>query len=133
VVLESDGNGATLASYILAGTQLISQTRSGVTNYYLQDGQGSVRALADHNGNVTDAYSYTAFGETLSHTGTTVNPYQYTGQQLDTITGLYNLRARYYEPGSGRFLTQDGYPYNLGNPIELNRYAYAANSPLLSS
>lgn len=130
VVLESDGSGATLASYILAGTQLISQTRSGATSYYLQDGQGSVRGLTNVSGTLIDSYAYSAFGEMLSHTGTTVNPYQYAGQQFDAATGLYNLRARYYDPADGRFLSQDVYPYNLANPIELNRYSYAANSPI---
>ena len=130
VVLETDGSGATLASYILAGTQLISQTRSGATSYYLQDGQGSVRGLTNAAGTLIDSYAYSAFGETLSHTGTTTNPYQYAGQQFDAATGLYNLRARNYDPSDGRFLSQDVYPYNLANPIELNRYSYAANSPI---
>ncbi len=130
VVLETDGNGATLASYILGGTQLISQTRGGVTSYYLQDGQDSTRALLDSGGNITDTYSYTAFGKTLSHAGTTANPYQYAGQQLDAMTGLYNLRARYYDPADGRFLSQDVHPFDFSNPIQLNRYSYAANNPI---
>jgi len=132
VVLETDGSGATLARYILAGAELISQTRGSTTNYYLHDAQGSTRALTSGSipATVTDTYSYKAFGEIQNQSGTTTNSYLYTGQQFDSATGLYNLRARYYAPGSGRFLSQDVYPHNFSNPIELNRYAYAANSPI---
>ena len=96
VVFEYNGSGSTLASYVLGGTGLISQTRSGATNYYLQDGQGSTRALTSSAGAVTDTYSYTAFGELQNQTGSTTNSYLYTGQQFDSLTGLYSLRARYY-------------------------------------
>jgi len=132
VVLETDGSNNTLARYILAGAELISQTRGANTSYYLQDGQGSTSALTSsaNPATVTDTYSYKAFGEIQNQSGTTTNSYLYTGQQFDSATGLYNLRARYYAPGSGRFLSQDVYPHNFSNPIELNRYAYAANSPI---
>ncbi|RPJ26712.1 MAG: hypothetical protein EHM33_10590 [Chloroflexi bacterium] len=130
VVLETDGSGATLANYVLAGTQLVSQTRASTTSYYLQDGQGSTRALTNAAGSVTNTYSYSVFGELLNQTGSTPNSYLYTGQQFDALTGLYDLRARYYDPALGRFLSQDTYPVNFGNPFELNRYAYAGNDPL---
>ncbi|MDX1992375.1 MAG: RHS repeat-associated core domain-containing protein [bacterium] len=47
-------------------------------------------------------FDYTAFGDLLS-TGTPTTDYLYTGQQFDAATGLYSLRARYYDPGTGRF------------------------------
>jgi len=128
--LETDGSGAALASYVLGGAELLSQTRDGTTSYYLPDGQGNIRALTDDSGYVTDTYAYSAFGEVLSRTGSTVNPYQYTSQQFDALTGLYSLRARYYDPTFGRFLSQDTYPYKFSNPVELNRYVYTANNPV---
>jgi RHS repeat-associated protein len=128
VVYETTGSVST--SYVLAGSKLISQTQNGSTSFYLQDGQGSTRNLTDSTGNVTDSYSYTAFGEIYSQTGTTENKYLYTGQQYDAETNLYSLRARYYNPSNGRFLSQDKYAVNFNNPIELNRYGYAANSPI---
>ena len=121
-MLETDGSGAALSSYVLGGSRLISQTRSGSTNYYLQDGQGSVRALTDSTGSLTDSYTYTAFGETLTHTGATTNAYQYTGQQFDALTSLYSLRARYYDPAGGRFISRDTFAYDFNNPVELNRW-----------
>ncbi len=130
VVHETNSTGTELASYTLAGSQILGQTRSGVTSYYLSDGQGSTRALLNGTGDLTDTYAYTAFGEMYNQTGSTLNNYRYTGQQFDSLTGLYSLRARYYDPGVGRFVSRDTYPINYQNPIELNRYGYTANNPI---
>ncbi|MHB8857268.1 MAG: DUF7948 domain-containing protein [Bellilinea sp.] len=130
VVLETDGSGSTLASYVLGVTELLSQKRGGATSYYLHDGQGSTRTLTDDSGAVTDTYAYTAFGERYAQTGTTANAYQYTGQQFDSLTGLYSLRVRNYDSETGRFLTRDLASVFLDDPIELNRYLYVHNSPI---
>ena len=130
VVQETNGSGAALASYVLGGTELPSQMHGGTPSYYLQDGQGSTRALTNSAGAVTDTYSFGAFGNLIGSAGTMVNSYLYTGQQVDALTGLYDLRARYYDPSTGRFLSQDSYAFDLNNPIELNRYVYAANDPI---
>jgi len=132
VVNEYNSSGSTLASYVLGGTGLISQTRGSTTSYFLQDGQGSTRALTSSGSpaTVTDTYAYNAFGDSFNRTGTTTNPYQYTGQQFDSLTSLYSLRARYYNPALGRFLSQDTYPINFNNPVELNRYVYTGNNAI---
>ncbi|MCA9886567.1 MAG: RHS repeat-associated core domain-containing protein, partial [Anaerolineae bacterium] len=49
--------------------------------------------------------------------------------QYDSGTELYSLRARFYSPAQGRFLSRDPHPYNYRNPFELNRYVYTANNP----
>ena len=128
MVLETDGTGATQASYVLGGSELLSQKRGSTSSYYLKDGQGSVRTLLDGLGAATDRYSYDAFGAVQNRTGTTANNYQYTGQQYDVLSGLYDLRARYYNPSDGRFLSQDTASVDFNNPIELNRYVYTANN-----
>jgi RHS repeat-associated protein len=128
VVLETDEGGT--VGYVLGGTELLLQNRDDMVSYYLHDGQGSVRALADTDGNVTDQYSYTAFGELLEHQGTTGNAYLYTGQQYDALTGLYSLRVRHYAPAAGRFLSRDTAEVVLNDPGEFNRYTYVANDPI---
>lgn len=120
-------------SYVLAGTELISQNRGGAVSYYLKDGQGSTRTLVNASGSILNTYGYHAFGDFyLPQTaGITPNNYLYTGQQYDSLTGNYSLRARHYDPTNGRFLSRDKYDYNFENPIELNRYIYAINNPIL--
>ncbi|HET9493652.1 MAG TPA: RHS repeat-associated core domain-containing protein, partial [Chloroflexia bacterium] len=141
--------GATLTSYVLGpacnsvpcsscsagggtciGAELISQRGTAGASYFLYDGQGSVRTLTNGAGAVTDSYTYGAFGTLLQQVGATPNAYRYTAQQFDSLTGLYSMRARYYSPADGRFLTRDTAPVNLGNPVELNRYGYARNNPI---
>ena len=130
VVLETDGSGATQASYVVSQGEVLAQTRGGATSYSLLDGQGSVRALTNGSGGITDSYSYDAFGNLLTSSGSTINPYRYTGQQLDSLTGLYDLRARYYDPTTGRFTSRDTASIDFSNPVELNRYSYAQANPI---
>jgi RHS repeat-associated protein len=127
--METDSSGTTMASYVLAGLEIVSQRRAGSTSYYLHDAQGSVRGLADPAGAVTDRYTYAAFGELVEQEGGTENPYRYTAQQYGEASGLYSLRARYYDPTSGRFLSRDPLE-QWRNVRELNRYSYAASDPL---
>ena len=109
---------------------VLVQSSGSDDHYFYHDGQGSTRALADASGNVVDSYTYTAFGELYGYTGTPQTDFLYTGQQYDDLTDLYNLRARMYDPGIGRFLGQDIYPIDYQNPVELNRYVYTANNPI---
>ena len=130
VVVETDGTGAALASYVLGGPELLSQNRGGSTSYYLADAQGSTRALANAAGAVTDTYDYTAFGKLFASTGTTQNLYLYTGQQFDALTVMYSLRARFYDPALGRFLSRDPMEVQVFSPVEINRYAYGMGNPV---
>ncbi len=136
VLATATGSMTAQSSYVMDGSELLTQnlTQAGTTtqSYYLQDGQGSVRTLTDASGVPTDRYAYDAFGNayTPGTSGTTSNPYRYTGQQFDSATGLYDMRARYYDPTQGRFLGRDTSGVALDNPVELNRYAYTANNPI---
>ena len=129
VAQETDNNGGT-ASYVMAGNDRVAQTRSGATSFYLRDGQGSTRALADNTGTPTDRYVYDAFGTLRGYSGTTTNAYQYAGQQFDSLTGLYDMRARYYNPSLGRFMSADTMGLSASSALQLNRYVYTGNSPI---
>jgi RHS repeat-associated protein len=140
VVLETNASGAVQTSYVLGiacGScgnspigELLSQHKGGTLSYYLLDGQGSVRGLTSTSGTLTDSYSYDAFGQLTSGQTNPASNYLYTGQQYDSLSGLYDLRARYYNPAQGRFLSQDTWRVDYKNPIELNRYGYTANNPV---
>jgi RHS repeat-associated protein len=116
VLQDSDGN-----TYVY-GLDLISRT-DGEDNqeYYLSDGLGSTTGLTDDSGDVLDEYQYDVFGAIRDHTGDSPNEFTFTGEQNDG-TGLEYLRARYYDPSTGRFLGRDPIPY-------LQRYAYAGSNP----
>jgi RHS repeat-associated protein len=74
---------------------------------------------------VTDTYDYDAFGNKINSTGTTPNNYLYRGEQFDSDLGLYYLRARYYNPLTGRFMSQDPQDGYIDEPATLHKYLYA--------
>ncbi len=131
VLAELDSNGNERC-YYTRGAEIISQERNGAISYYLTDGHGSVRQLADSTGAVTDTYVYDAWGNLISSTGTTENSYLYCGEQLDSTTGLYYLRARYMNPATGTFITQDTYPGTIFDPTSLHKYLYANADPVMN-
>ena len=110
-LMEKDGAGATKAVFTNEPApygRLISQRRGGETRFYHYDGQHSVRALTDENGDVTDTATYTAFGKKVASTGTTVNPFGYKGAlgyHTDSPTGDIYVRARVYQPSIARWLS----------------------------
>ncbi len=132
IVEEFDDAGNRIADYTTEpfrhGT-LISQHRDGVSRFHHFDGQGNTTSLTDKDGNVTDTYGYKAFCEVPERTGSTVNPFQYFGQQgyyRDAETGDYEVRRRPLE--YERWFTPD--------PIEVlytqwSAYIHAFNNPLM--
>ena len=79
---------------------------------------------------MTDSDTYDAYGLLLNQTGTTVNPYLYRGEQYDPEIASSYLRARYYHPGIGRFLTTDAVEGFPTDPMSLHRYLYGNNNPI---
>ena len=78
--------------------------------------------------------SYSAFGGSSQPTtgGLATNSHAFAGEQLDP-TGLYFDRARYYNPGLGRFTQRDSYAGLISTPLSQNRYAYGMDNPALLS
>ena len=130
---EIDENGNVIVSYTNEPGpfgKVISQERDGVTSYYHYDGQGNTVALTDDNENTTDTYIYTAFGELVSSTGTTVNPFRYGGQYgyyTDVETNDIYIRARSYTPSLGRWLTRDPLKYSS---TDESLYEFVRGNPL---
>lgn len=111
---------------------LISQSVSGVANYFMFEPLGSTARLADAAQNVTDRYVFKAFGEALL-SGSGASRYTYVGKfgyEFAQDLSLYYGRARYLDSPCGRWLSVD--PVGL---IELSNgrapliYAYAWNGP----
>ncbi|NIS81748.1 MAG: hypothetical protein GTO14_16420 [Anaerolineales bacterium] len=129
VVAEIDASGNLIAFYV-RGDDLLSVIRPSGTRYYLADGLGSIRFLTDEVGNVTDSYTYTAFGELYASTGTDPNPYRFAGEPYDINVGFSYNRARWMDPNVGRFISQDPFAGLIFDPPTLHRYLYAAANPV---
>jgi RHS repeat-associated protein len=141
IVREFDDAGTIIAEYTTEADQfgnVVSQRRSGQDSVYHYDGQGSTLALTDANGNATDTYAYSAFGEVTSQTGSTVNSFRYIGEQqyyYDTETGEYDVRWRPYDAIRSRWMCVD--PLIAGNELLgtthrgfVSPYSYGLNAPL---
>lgn len=100
-----------------------ARTEAAGRRYFLTDALGSTLALTDGTRAIKALYSYGPYGE-VTATGTSDNPYQYTGRENDG-TGFYYYRARYYSPTLKRFVSEDPIGLNGG----LNEYAYVGASP----
>lgn len=105
--------------------------------YYLYDGLGSTTYLVKPDGNTRDHYRYDEYGKPpgdskLSPDGAINlnNTFGYTGEQWDEETNLLYLRARFYEPETGRFLSRDSYEGEPENPLSRHLYAYVENNPV---
>jgi RHS repeat-associated protein len=102
----------------------------GAVHYYALDlPSNDVRGLFNGSGAVTHRYQYSPFGEQQAASEGTHNPLRFAARELDAQTGLYYVRARWYDPYLGRFLNED--PIGLAGGINL--YAYAANDPVNQS
>jgi RHS repeat-associated protein len=130
VALEYRPSGLIVASYV-HGLNLLSQLRGGVQLFYHVDGLGSVRALTDALATVVKRYAYDAFGRTLGESGAAVNVYQYAGEQRDPAVGLDYLRARYFDPRTGRFVSRDPFEGVLSVPLTLTDYLYGLANPVI--
>jgi hypothetical protein len=78
----------------------LEQVSGSTVLYYQQDQLGSTRALTDSTGAIAATYSYDAYGNLSSQTGSVSNPFLYTGECRDSESGLYYLRARHYDPAT---------------------------------
>jgi RHS repeat-associated protein len=108
----------------------VAQFDGTAWTYQLADGLGNVRQLADAQGHVVQGYDYGPFGETLKVEGKQNNTLHYTGEQTDTDTGFVYLRARWYDPSTGRFTTRDPFPGLPVLPQTLHPYVYSQNNPV---
>ncbi|MEO6325066.1 MAG: RHS repeat-associated core domain-containing protein [Thermoanaerobaculia bacterium] len=126
-VLAETTNGAT-TTYVYGQDLLYSLTASG-PHYHHTDALGSTIAVTDATGAVEQTFDYDVFGLLRSSTGAGATTRTFTGEENDS-SGLEYLRARYYDPASGRFLSRDPYPMKASDTQTVNRYAYVKNNPM---
>lgn len=101
--------------------------------FYHFDELGNTLFLTDDAGSITDRYAYAPFGQPAGTEGSHATLFRWGGAygtMYDAETGLYYLRARYYDPAHRRFVSRDPLHRSL-HPNEINPYGYARNNPLL--
>lgn len=127
VIEEVDQSGGVVARYAQDSgiDQVLAELRSGTTSYYHQDGLNSVTSLSNAAGALAQTYTFDSFGNQTASSGSLTNSFRYTGREFDPETSLYYYRARYYDPNSGRFISEDHKRFQA----DVNFYPYVSNSP----
>jgi RHS repeat-associated protein len=96
--------------------------------WYLTDHQNSIRGVVDNTGTLINTIVYDPFGTVVSQSDPSHSSrFLYAGRELDSTTGLYDFRSRWYDSGSGRFLSEDPISFVGGDS---NLYRYVSNSPM---
>ena len=129
VVAETDAEG-TIISETLWGHKPLARKTGENWYYYIYNAHGDVIGMVDDEGNFVNSYTYDAWGNVLSETETVQNPIKYAGEYYDAELDMYYLRARYYQPQTGRFTSLDILEGDVTSPLDLNRYVYCRNNPV---
>ena len=137
IVVDMDDSDWYSAEVYVRGTNLLakfSKQSGGVKTdyqYYTQNAHGDVVNLTDADGAVTKSYTYDAFGVEQNIDDADTNAFRYCGEYYDAETGTIYLRARYYSPTTGRFISRDTFVGRKEDPLSLNKYTYCANNPVI--
>ena len=146
VVADLAASGTLLRSYAwgpgIDNLLAVTVYTGGTTNVYyaITDQLGTVHALADATGDIVESYLYDAWGNVLevrdengllsNDNGLWYSPlgnrYLFQGREYSWTTGLYNFRARWYDPITGRWLSNDP----IGISGGLNQYVAFGNNPV---
>jgi len=140
IIADVDSAGTIKRSYIWGpgiDNLLVMNVHTGatvVTYYALKDHLGSIHAMADEAGQIVESYRYDSWGRTTAYDANGValtesqigNRYCWQGREYSWITGLYYFRARWYDPITGRWLSNDP----IGISGGLNQYVFCGNNPV---
>ena len=147
ILIETDGDGIVTAKSTWGiGNRLALRETEDVIYGYRYNGHGDIIALTDASGSVVEDYAYDPYGNAVEESDEDVadgytwsagtetaqvdNPFRYCGEYYDLSSGTYYLRARYYDPTIGRFLSEDNYTGQATDPLSLNLYTYCKNNPI---
>ena len=137
IVVDMDDSDWYSAEVYVRGTNLLAKFSKQSGNvktdyqYYTQNAHGDVVNLTDADGAVTKSYTYDAFGVEQNIDDADTNAFRYCGEYYDAETGTIYLRARYYSPTTGRFISRDTFVGRKEDPLSLNKYTYCANNPVI--
>jgi RHS repeat-associated protein len=111
-----------------AGGLPVEQINGSSTYYLLHDQLGSTRLLTDSSGSAVASNTYDPYGGLQGSTGTVTTPLGFAGAYTDAESGLLYLVNRFYDPGTGQFVSVDPLVDVTGQP-----YAYTGDDPVNES
>jgi RHS repeat-associated protein len=126
---EVDVTAGTATKYVSISGTLVARKDGAATYWVHTDNKNSVQAMTDATGAEVHHKKYRPFGEVLSTSGTLSHERRGFAAERQDPSGLIWLKARFYDPELGRFISPDPTIDGEDN-IGLNRYAYAANDPV---
>ncbi|MDA8235193.1 MAG: SBBP repeat-containing protein [Clostridia bacterium] len=132
LLIKTDAQGN--QTFYVYGLGLIGEENGGVYRTYHYDRRGSTVALTDENGTVTDHFEYGPYGELLKRSGETATPFLYNGRDgvMTDPNGLYYMRARYYNPETKRFISEDTFQGRYDDLLNINLYEYGNSNPIIN-
>ena len=127
---EADASNNITRKYIY-GRGLLSVATHSARYFYHFNGNGNTTALSDINQNIVNSYGYDPFGSVLTQQEAIAQPFKFVGQYgvMAEPNGLYYMRARYYDPSVGRFMSEDPIGFDGG---DVNLYAYVLSNPIMN-
>ena len=129
ILLELNGANSIVARYTHGPgiDEPLIMEKNGQSFYYQRDGLGSITEITNQGGTLVQRYAYSSFGKIESQLDPNfVQPYTFTARELDPEIGTYYFRARFYDPVTGRFSSEDPNGFGAG----INFYAYVGNNPI---
>ena len=132
LLAEANGSNQILRYYVYGQGLLAMVTPSGASYSYHYDATGNTVAMTDGSQTVVNRYAYTPYGQIVGKVEAPglSQPFQYVGQYgvMAEPNGFYYMRARYYDPEVGRFVSEDPIGFEGG---DVNLYAYVGGNPVL--
>ena len=132
LLAEANGSNQILRYYVYGQGLLAMVTPAGASYSYHYDATGNTVAMTDGSQAVVNRYAYTPYGQIVGKAETPglTQPFQYVGQSgvMAEPNGFYYMRARYYDPKVGRFLSEDPIGFDGG---DVNLYAYVGGNPVM--
>jgi len=120
------GGTPTTTKYYSANSQRVAMRTNSTLSYLLADALGSSTVALDSTGTTQAVQLFAPYGSIRYSQGTMPTTYNFTGQRLDSQTGLLYYNFRYYDPVSGRFVRADTTETNAGG---MDPYAYVGDNP----
>jgi len=120
------GGTTTTTKYYSANSQRVAMRTSSTLSYLLADALGSSTVALTSSGSTQAVQLFAPYGSVRYSQGSIPTTYNFTGQRLDSQTGLLYYHFRYYDPVSGRFVRADTTQTNAGG---MDPYAYVGENP----